>query len=312
MIRQWKNFCRKSFAPPGGFPRPPSLHRRRGTTFRNDMNSENLSIKLTNDFSEFKLVKGNRIIDPKHVNELKKSIKAVGYIGAPVLVNKSKEIIDGQHRVEACRQLNVSVPYQIVDSADIDYVITLNATQKNWHLHDYINSYAARGFESYQIIRRFLKESGFVFDISTFLLLGSEGKNKANAIKNGTVMCTEEMYQKAIKVAQYLHQFDGIKTNRRQAFIRGIVYSLRIPDVEQGLLTKRINANPRAFEYLSDMFDCVKVIEKVYNKGRRKDYVYIETELRKMFMETKIGKVFIQKQDRKAASLFQEEGKNGI
>ena len=276
------------------------------------MNSENLSIKLTNDFSEFKLVKGNRIIDPKHVNELKKSIKAVGYIGAPVLVNKSKEIIDGQHRVEACRQLNVSVPYQIINGANIDYVIKLNATQKNWRLQDYINSYAARGSESYQIIRRFLKESGFIFDISMFLLVGSDGSNKADAIKDGTVTCTEEMYQRAIKVAQYLHQFDGIKTNRRQAFIRGIVYSLRIPDVEQGLLTKRINANPRAFEYLSDMFDCVKVIEKVYNKGRRKDYVYIETELRKMFLETRVGKLIIKKQDRKAASLFQEESKNGI
>lgn len=62
-------------------------------------------IKRTNNYDMFKRLEGNRFVDPKKVNKLKKSINEVGYISNPIIVNEKMEVIDGQHRLEALKEL---------------------------------------------------------------------------------------------------------------------------------------------------------------------------------------------------------------
>ena len=64
----------------------------------------------TNDYSQFKFLNNNRDISTKHVNKLIKSMKEKRLI-SPILINESGQIIDGQHRFEAQKNLGFPVPY---------------------------------------------------------------------------------------------------------------------------------------------------------------------------------------------------------
>ncbi|MEQ9286955.1 MAG: ParB N-terminal domain-containing protein [Cyclobacteriaceae bacterium] len=80
----------------------------------------------TNDYSSFKKIKGNRGIDPQHVNRLEHSFKKK-HLKTPILLNEKMEIVDGQHRVEAAKNLNLPVYYIIKENYGLDEARALNS-----------------------------------------------------------------------------------------------------------------------------------------------------------------------------------------
>ena len=59
-----------------------------------------------------------------------------------------------------------------------------------------------------------------------------------------------------------------------------LVYCFNDPEVDNDLLVKRIHQHPRDFRAISNIEDCIQVIEEVYNK-RNRNRVYIHTNYRK-------------------------------
>lgn len=84
-------------------------------------------IQRTNNYYMFKRLEGNRFVDPKKVNKLKKSIDEVGYISNPIIVNEKMEVIDGQHRLEALKELGKPVEYIVQKNLDIKEVLFMNS-----------------------------------------------------------------------------------------------------------------------------------------------------------------------------------------
>ena len=66
---------------------------------------ENKFIETT-DYTRFKKTRGNRPVDEAHVAQLKKLI-ADKDLYDPIRVNKNMEVIDGQHTLEARKQLDL-------------------------------------------------------------------------------------------------------------------------------------------------------------------------------------------------------------
>ena len=58
----------------------------------------------TNVHSIFKTQKGNRPINKNHLDRLILSMKKK-YLISPILVNEKMEVIDGQHRLQAQKEL---------------------------------------------------------------------------------------------------------------------------------------------------------------------------------------------------------------
>lgn len=75
-----------------------------------------MNILKTNDYGLFKSIMANREIDDKHVKRLAKSIarKNLLYI-RPLIVNEKMQIIDGQHRLAAAKEIKATVYYLKVD-----------------------------------------------------------------------------------------------------------------------------------------------------------------------------------------------------
>ena len=99
---------------------------------------------LTKDYDRFKLLNLNRSLDRNHINKIKDSIVKNGYLMSnPIIVNKDMEILDGQHRFVALKDMGLDVPYEVIDNG-YDTIIDLNTTAKSWTVEDYVNYYCQK------------------------------------------------------------------------------------------------------------------------------------------------------------------------
>ena len=110
----------------------------------------------TNDYAVFKHIEGNRVINKLHVNRLKQSFQKE-YLLSPIIVNQEMQIIDGQHRFEAAKDLGLPIRYFICNDYGLTQVQILNANTSNWKKIDYLNAYCDLGKEQYLLLRKFMQ-----------------------------------------------------------------------------------------------------------------------------------------------------------
>jgi hypothetical protein len=113
----------------------------------------------TSDLSIFKTISGNRVVNPQHVKRICDSITINGMLCNPILVNEKLEVIDGQHRLNACKKANSHIYYIILNNYDLSQVHTLNLNQKNWTKKDFLEGYANMGIKSYVDFKDFLEKN---------------------------------------------------------------------------------------------------------------------------------------------------------
>ena len=130
----------------------------------------NRKILKTFNYLQFKKIKGNRLINERHVNSLIKSITEKGLIVNPAIVNEKMEIVEGQHRLLACKKLKKPFYYYIVKGANINDVTILNQNRKNWGFTEWMNRYAEYGNTEYKIYKHFYEKWGFDHWSTIFLL----------------------------------------------------------------------------------------------------------------------------------------------
>ena len=102
-------------------------------------------VTLEHDLSVFKVLDGNRSVNPGRVDKIAQSIQKVGFIQCPIVVNEKMQVIDGQGRLEACKRLGLPIPYIKIKGVGIDECLAMNINQKNWSSEDYIKSMPTEG-----------------------------------------------------------------------------------------------------------------------------------------------------------------------
>lgn len=113
----------------------------------------------TSNLSMFKPIDGNRVPNLQHVRRLAESLRVYGMKCNPILVNEKMEVIDGQHRLIAAKEVQTFVYYIIINGYTLSEVHTLNLNQKNWTKKDFMEGYANMGIESYIKLRDFVNKN---------------------------------------------------------------------------------------------------------------------------------------------------------
>lgn len=114
-------------------------------------NNTNTQITVSNDYTKFTTVTGNRQVRQAHVKKIRSSIEqdpeSIKY--NPILVNEKYQVIDGQHRLEAMKQLDLPVYYIQVDGLKLHDVQKLNSVAKMWQPIDYAKAFSLLGNTNY-------------------------------------------------------------------------------------------------------------------------------------------------------------------
>jgi len=118
----------------------------------------NIKINKTYNYDAFKTLKINRVINKAMVSKLSGSIKRKNLmIDRPVLVDNQMRVLDGQHRIEACKLLNEPIYYCVAIETTLDDVPSLQIA-KNWKSSDYMKMYIEQGNNNYKKLKLFMDQ----------------------------------------------------------------------------------------------------------------------------------------------------------
>jgi hypothetical protein len=112
-----------------------------------------IEIFQSNNYSDFTFLKENRELRPKHIKDLESEILKNGYIlNYAIIVTRNLEIIEGQHRFTACKNLGLPITFQFYKGDEdkiLDFIRAINSTAKIWVQKDYISSFAESGNDDF-------------------------------------------------------------------------------------------------------------------------------------------------------------------
>lgn len=141
------------------------------TMFKSNVGSVVSNVYVTNSY-DFKIIEGNRQVSDLHVARLKRSIEEE-YLMSPIIVNEKNEIIDGQHRFEAIKELGLPLYYIVCDGYGLPEVQRMNQHSRIWKIDDYLDGYASMGKRDYIVVKAFCDRHNWGSLKMAILLLNS-------------------------------------------------------------------------------------------------------------------------------------------
>lgn len=240
-----------------------------------------MKILTTSNYQMFKRVKGNRDINvpanQKHLDGIVNSMKAHGWIGAPIVVNKDMELIDGQNRLKAAEIAKVPVRYMVENKPiePIEAVQIIGNTVKQWTIQDNIHRFADTGNENYIKLEKLMVKHKASSEL-VLRAMNIQRNNVAEKIKNGELVITDDRFEKADRTLSRLKELrdalDGyaviggaggcknvallfIAENYSDKVISGLCDAIRKAP------SKRINA--------ADTETLISCFEEIYNRRKR-------------------------------------------
>lgn len=239
-------------------------------------------VKNTKKYEMFKQLKGNRDVSPTRIKKIIESIKNVGYITSPIIVNEKMEVIDGQGRLKALQKLQMPVEYIIHRGAGINECLSMKIHQTNWSLRDYIKSYAERGLQSY-IYLQDLIDTYQGLCITTIVMACQNSTKYSRKIYKGEFDFTETDYEKAkekldyiVEVSSYFKFKNGAKCYIESA----LLICLKLDCVDLDRLKERLKEDSSIMRRWNSVPTCLQAIEDVYNTNLAYP-VFLYTEYRK-------------------------------
>lgn len=243
-----------------------------------------MKVQTTTDYEQFDRIAGNRDITTdtaqRQVGRLITQYKLAQerninlFEVMPLVINERKEIIDGQHRLEAAKRLGVPVYYRILPGLRLADVIALNTTQKPWTTKDYVNLWIDEDNEHYQALQEFVDKYNLPYS-SAVPLLVLRAANIGKPFQQGKFVV--DNYEYAEELVGYM---DALKPHMRTpliyrdaAFAKAVRRSHEVleRDFETSFQmiieayaesTEFINFDKKVFEYM-------RSFEQVLKKNKR-------------------------------------------
>lgn len=249
----------------------------------------------TDDYSMFIPLLGNRTIDDYRKAKIRESVKNVGWIKNPIVVNEKYEVIDGQARLEVLKELGLPVQYIFAYGTGVDECISMNISQSNWRTSDYISSYAALGNQNYARLT-LLMDNFEEFGVpvisgvarNTIVRSGNCSRN----IKSGNFTLSEQDYNETSRVLNEVKRFLPIIANvpgSSRVKITAMAWVIRNTSVSLDRLYKRLEKSypllspvveTRPYIFFSELSD-------IYNKGlSAKNCIYLDNEYKRFERES--------------------------
>lgn len=231
------------------------------------------SVYRTKDYDRFKKLKGNRTVLDTRKRLLISSIKERGWIRNPITVNEHMEIIDGQGRFEALKELGLPIEFVISNGATIHDCIALNIKQRNWSNMDYINSYAENGFENYITLLEMIKKYPEI-NVSTICVLcgfcSTDGAGTSDPIKNGVfAIYNKEHLEDRIVFFNKVFSFIGRGNGRERTWATAIKFIFDFDEIDNNDFLTRLEKRRAFINPVVNTKQALECFETIVNYGRK-------------------------------------------
>lgn len=251
------------------------------------MKAKNIgAIYETTNYELFHRLEGNRDVINSRKSKIKTSIEEVGYVLNPIIVNSDMEIIDGQGRFEALKELGMPIYYIVDQNAGVRECLAMNMNQTNWRTTDYALMYAETGNQNYA---RFMALSKRYPDIPMDTLIGAAQNviitgSTAKFIRTGKLKFDKAMYDRACDSLDFYQNIrkvvDEIPGNYRSRST-AVMWMFNVKGVDKKRLEHVFRAN---YPVIAPVVDTKVVlflaqVSDLYNaRLSRANRIYFDTE----------------------------------
>ena len=218
----------------------------------------------TMDYDRFRFFNTNRNIVESHVRKLMASISEIGLL-EEITINEDYYIIDGQHRFEALKRMSEHIVAKIKLGASSDSIIPVNIMRRGWSITDYINFYAERGNQNYQLIKGIIESNDSKLSTGTLLDLYCKGFYMPNYLRKGKYEINIEKGQRLAEMLTDLEPFIPLysQTTKFARAFSQVVKTNENFDIKR--LQKQLQK--RKLMIYPNVSDTVRSIVEVYNQS---------------------------------------------
>lgn len=220
--------------------------------------------QATKNYSQFQFSPRNRPIDQKHLNKLIAAIKNKNLLrDHPIQVDSNGIVIDGQHRLEAARQLNLSIYYQVTRDMTIDDTAAVNGPVKKWTTDDYFAVYCQEEREEYLKLKEFKQRYPWL-SLRLAIDLTQYGDRVALDFTKGLYKCNDLAF--ATEVASALLDFSRYVTYYKEPpFVAAVKYLFEHAGYEHRRMMAKLEYASTMLRKCTNSLDYLKVFEDIYN-----------------------------------------------
>lgn len=233
----------------------------------NETNTDKVSmcVYVSTDYSKFKLIKGNRNLHKTKYLQLLKSMEQE-VLNIPIIVNEKMEIIDGQHRYHARRELNLPIPYCVCEGYSIEQVKRANLVSSNWTKEDYLNLHIADELPEYEKFEELLLASGINITDLIKVYAKAQGKSSeqvAYEFENGTLV--SDNMDRITGFIEALKDFDFFKFYKKKQFVAAMVKLYFDPRYNHTKMKKKLENRSQVLEGVSSNITKDEYLSKLAN-----------------------------------------------
>lgn len=240
------------------------------------------NIMVTENYDMFKKIGGNRKINKANYAKIVKSMKEEQLI-IPIVVNEKYEIIDGQHRFTACKDLGKPVYFYMVRGYGLEQVKRANIASSNWKKENYLDMFVAEGNEVYKEFEE-IKER-YDLNISNLLKIFAIVQEKQSArvgyeFENGTFTLDGKM--EVLRFLTALEDFNFFKFYKSNNFLIAFTRLYFKSEYDHDKMKTKLITHRNSLEKRSTSDEyLVLLCNRIYSFGVTKNPIYYSSESKK-------------------------------
>jgi len=231
-------------------------------------------LSQTKNYSLFKVAK-NRSVNPKDVAKKRKSIAEIG-LQSPIIVNKRYEIVDGQHRFHALKELNLPVDYLVsYNWKEEEHTATINNTQKGWNTENWAEFRASQGnreiARALELARNYNRLTNGKMSVTSALeMMSCTSSSVSRPIQNGTYCCDNEFGNEIYQLLTIISEYPSSLKN---AYSQKMVRAMKMLKNDLGYINRKAvhrMASRNMITTYNNESDMYRYIKKIYNQALKK------------------------------------------
>jgi len=246
-------------------------------------------IHETTDYDKFHVDKTNRPIKYGHLQRMKAAIREKNFLSEfPIVVDADMNLLDGQHRLAAARELDVPVYYIVSNTMRLRDVPGVNDVHLGWTQPDHLHHYVEKSYPDYIALQRFTQQFPEI-KLSDAIELCHLNGNKDGGWYGDIALGKKQVIAMFVagdytvnnlpfaeKVASAVRDFKVyMKTHYKQRqFVRAIANLIAHPQYDHGRMMQKMEYLSAKLRPCVSTSDYLLLLSEIYNyKVRPKDVV---------------------------------------
>jgi hypothetical protein len=226
------------------------------------------------NYSDYKIIVGNRAIDKKHVHELIESFEKFGSASLTLTILETKVltgkwerfVADGNHSMIAVHTLGLPFDAKVVRMQEdtylniMKYVSKLNNCNKGWSTLNYLDGFDF--LNEYAQFKQFKKESGLQITDLQHIFLGSSSPKVSKLFKEGELSFPN--FDKSMILYNEVCSIKAILPNK--TYTRRGLYQIMSFAGDYKRMANAIRRAHEIMDFSENEGQFLKQLEKIYQK----------------------------------------------